>query len=71
MRTISPKKKEKKKAKKINKAKQPEGRGLAELQGPRVSPPSTMSVKCFLLRRTLLGGKRGLPNGSSAVHPSL
>ena len=46
MRTISPKKKEKKKrAEKTNKAKQPEGRRLAELQGPRVSPPDTMSVK--------------------------
>lgn len=45
MRTISPKKKEKKKAKKTNKAEQPEGRRLAELQGPRVSLPNTMSVK--------------------------
>ena len=45
MRTISPKKKEKKRAEKTNKAKQPEGRRLAELQGPRVSPPDTMSVK--------------------------
>lgn len=70
MRTISPKKKEKKKrAPKPNKAKQPEGRRLAELQGPHVPLPTQCPLNNTSFSEEGSWGEEGSFPGAPLLRP--
>lgn len=64
MRTISPKKEEKKKAKKTNKAKQPEDRGWLDSKDPVFSLPHNVGLIIFPSQKRLIETREFFPGGS-------